>query len=100
MQTDRVLFNPYEGLLRRHLELVHADPALCVQTDRLGTGGGRSDIAAGRSARAIAESALFPRRILHDLREAFHRDVSIGLRKTWHQYLGGARKRVIPFATD
>jgi len=103
VQTDRVLFNPYEFVAREKLVMRHTDPAFCIQADRLERGHGSvavSDIGKARSHRDEAERAIFPRRILHDLREAYGRDIRIGLQKAWRQYARGARKRIIPFAPD
>lgn len=100
-QTDRVLFNPYEPFLHG-LAMRHVDPALAIQRDRIPGANPMmaSDIAASRSGRREAEWAIFPRRLWHDFREFFDRDIRIGLLKAWHQYAGSARKRLIPFAAE
>jgi len=103
VQTDRVLFNPYEFIAREKVVMRHTDPALCIQADRLEqsqAGIALSDIGKARSHRHEIERALFPQRILHDLREVLHRDIRIGLQKAWHEHAGGARKQIIPFAAD
>ncbi|HTJ57581.1 MAG TPA: glycosyltransferase family 25 protein, partial [Devosiaceae bacterium] len=101
-QTDRVLFNPYEPSLLGEFSMRHADPALCIQSDRLQRieTVAASDLSAGRSRRDAIEGKLRLYRALYTLGEIYERDIRMGVLKAWHQYVGGARKRTIPFEAD
>jgi glycosyl transferase family 25 len=103
IQTDSLLFNPYARLVRSGLVMRHADPALCVQLEMLRPAdtGAASNIGAARSSRADLERGLTaPVRLLHRLRTHYERDILMGVQKSWHQLVGGARKRTIPFSPD
>ena len=54
--------------------------------------------AARQSRDTVERSALL--RVLYNLRMRYERDIRMGIPKTWHQYVGGARKRLIPFMDE
>jgi len=99
-QVDRALFNPYEPLARR-ISMRHADPGLCIQDSRLpGAATAASSIAAGRKGRAAIEHDYRWARLGHDLRHWLDRELRVGPLKIWHQTVGGAAKRHIPFRSE
>ena len=96
--ADEALFNPFKPLLRGNLVLLLSDPALCIQTERLESATGHaSDLVNGRAYRQQIDRSGFPRRIIRGLRLRYDRDVRMGVQKTWHQVIGGARKRYIRY---
>ncbi len=99
--TDQALFNPYERLAQE-LTMRQLDPALVMQeiipcdTDK---GTGVSDLEALRLAR-IRDNGRTLRRLPHNIIDFLDRDIRVAAIKAWHQYVGGAAKRVIPFKPD
>lgn len=96
-QVDRVLFNPYEPLAR-HLAMRHAEPALCIQQQRTTSKRLSSGLDDSRNLRREIESAQGLRRLPLNAVEWIDRELRIGVQKLWHQYVGKAKKRHIPFA--
>ena len=100
--VDRALFNPYEPLARQ-LSMRHADPALCIQEDRLPgfvPRGAGSNLAADRASRGAIERRLFWRRLVFSIGHFTDRELRIGPQKLWHEFVGGARKQRITFKVD
>ena len=101
-QTDRVMFNPYERLVRK-LVMRHLAPALCIQSDRAGALSETvwsSAIQTDRAGRAEQERAHFWRRLPHKLADMYETEIRIGSQKLFFQHVLGARKQVIDFAAE
>lgn len=98
---DNVLGDPYNPVFRG-LTVRHADPGLAIQTRLLEAGEGPSLATeiGGRRKRAEMERPHFWRRLPHIVASALERDVVIGVRRTFHRYVDGARRKRIPFRPD
>jgi glycosyl transferase family 25 len=98
MITDEAMFNPYRPL-GRLLTLRYAEPALCIQDRRLPIQRPElaSKLQAFRAVRGEMERPFHWYRLSVKVRLFFDRDLRMGLTKAWHEFVGGARKRRIPF---
>lgn len=97
-QTDRVMFNPYEPMARQ-LIIRQADPALVIQEHHLATSAETSvsDLAVARDKRDVIDNSLTRGRLWFRMLDFLDRDLRIAALKLWHQSVGRAAKRQVPF---
>lgn len=98
LPADLVLCNSYQ-VASMGLTVRHTDPGMCVQSYLYGDNTLGSDLT-DRNGRAVVEGPFWRDRIPYLVTEGIKRDVFVGVANTWHQYFGGARKRLIPFKAD
>lgn len=99
--TDQALFNPYERLAQE-LVMRQLSPALVVQEiipRDTENGTGISDLEALRFAR-VRDNGKTMRRLHYNVLDFLDRDLRIAAIKAWHQHVGGASKRIVPFQAD
>jgi len=102
MASDEAMFNPFRPLARK-LRMVVADPGLCMQADRLPReedAALTSRVGEARQTRAQIEAGHYWRRLTWRAVCILDRDIRMGVQKTWHQKVGGARKQVVAFKAD
>lgn len=100
--TDQALFNPY-ARLAKDLVMRQTDPALVVQENRYSDPGDRtvgSDLNALRVARSRRDMSNMLSRVHYNIWDFFDRDIRLAAIKAWHEYVGGAARRTVPFKSD
>jgi len=102
MASDEAMFNPFRPLARE-LRMVIADPGLCMQADRLPDrreAALASRVGEARQTRAQIEAEHRWQRLPWRVVLILDRDIRMGVQKTWHQKVGGAKKQTVAFKAD
>lgn len=100
--TDQALFNPYSGVARS-VTMRQISPALVVQENRYADAGDRkdgSDLETLRIKRMVSDGSNALSRLHYNIFDFFDRDLRLAAIKAFHQHVGGAAKRYIPFKAD
>jgi glycosyl transferase, family 25 len=90
--ADQVLSNPYEALPRQ-LGLLQSNPGLAVQAERMDAG-----TPLGSTINPERDSPQYAGRNAVSFTMSMNRHIVGPARKTWHQYISGARKHDVPFS--